>query len=289
MAAGAVPATARLPTFLHIGPGKTGSTWLHEVLSLHPQVYLTPAKDLYFFSRYYDRGIGWYCSHFAQAPQHVSVVGEVCPDYLLAPEAPHRIREVLGSRVRLMVTLRNPIDRAFSSYLYAAKHGLAEATFRATLDANPEMIQEGRYAAQLRPYLDAVGADNIRVAVFDDFVANPQAFLDGTTDWLGVERMRLSAEQLESRLPASRARFVPLAKMVKLAAGWVRDHDGANVVGRVKRASAVQRLLYTPLNADRPTVSSHDVVYLREIFEPEVEEVERRFGVPLLERWGWKA
>jgi hypothetical protein len=278
---------ARLPTFLHIGPGKTGSTWLHEVLSRHPEVYLSPAKDLYFFSRYYERGVDWYRSQFAQAPPSVRVIGEVCPDYLLAPEAPHRIREVLGPHVQLMVTLRDPVDRAFSSYLYAAKHGLADRTFRATLDAQPEMIQEGRYAAQLRPYVDAVGAANIRIGVFDDFTADPQAFLDDTTDWLGVARLPLSPEQLEAQLPASRARFVPLAKLAKLAAGWVRNHDGANVVGRVKRAPLVQRLLYAPLGADRPTADPEDVAYLREIFEPEIQAVEAQFGVPLRERWGW--
>ena len=70
------------PTFLHLGPGKAGSTWVHETLLTHPEVYLTPAKDLYFFSRYYDRGRQWYVDQFADAPAHCGVVGEVCPDYL---------------------------------------------------------------------------------------------------------------------------------------------------------------------------------------------------------------
>lgn len=277
----------RLPTFIHIGPGKTGSTWLHEVLSLHPEAYLSPAKDLYFFSRYYDRGVEWYRAQFAQAPRDVPVVGEVCPDYLLTSAAAGRIRSTLGPDVKLMVTLRDPIDRAFSSYLYAAKHGLAQSSFRATLEAQPEMVQEGRYASQLRPYVDAVGVGNIRIGVFDDFETDPQAFLDATTSWLGIGRLPLTAEQLEAQLPASRARFVPLAKLAKLAAGWVRNHDGANLVGRVKRAPVVQRLLYSPLGADRPTISADDRAYLLGIFEPEVRSVEQDFGVSLRRRWGW--
>lgn len=277
----------RLPTFIHIGPGKTGSTWLHEVLSLHPEVYLSPAKDLYYFSRYYDRGIDWYRSQFAQAPHDVPVVGEVCPDYLLTNAAAGRIRTTLGPDVQLMVTLRDPIDRAFSSYLYAAKHGLAQDTFRATLAAQPEMVQEGLYATQLRPYVDAVGSSNIRVGVFDDFEADPQAFLDATTDWLRIDRMPLTPEQLEAQLPASKARFVPLAKLAKLGATWVRNHDGANVVGRVKRAPVIQRLLYAPLGDERPEVGADDRAYLRERFDPEVRAVEEQFGVPLRRRWGW--
>ena len=133
----------RPPNFLHLGPGKSGSTWLHEVLVLHPDVFLTEAKDLYFFSRYFDRGPEWYLAHFKDAT-HESVVGEVCPDYLAEPMAARRIYDTLGPDVRLMVSLRDPVERAFSSYLYAAKHGLAAPTFRQTATAKPELIDEGR-------------------------------------------------------------------------------------------------------------------------------------------------
>ena len=65
--------------FLHVGPGKSGSTWLHEVLIRHPEVYLTKAKDLYFFSRYYDRGLPWYEAQFRAARPEHKIVGEICP------------------------------------------------------------------------------------------------------------------------------------------------------------------------------------------------------------------
>ena len=63
------PARARMssPDFIYIGPDKAGSSWLHEVLLEHPQVFLTPAKGLYFFDRYYDRGLPWYVSQFDAA------------------------------------------------------------------------------------------------------------------------------------------------------------------------------------------------------------------------------
>jgi hypothetical protein len=60
----------RLPNFLHIGPGKSGSSWLHETLALHPEVYLSEAKDLYFFSRYYDRGLDCAFSAYLQRRKH---------------------------------------------------------------------------------------------------------------------------------------------------------------------------------------------------------------------------
>lgn len=275
------------PNFLHIGPGKSGSTWLHEVLVQHPQVYLTDAKDLYFFSRYYDRGLDWYRAQFRDArPGHV-VVGEVSPDYLSCPEAPQRIRDSLGPDIRLAVTLREPADRAFSSYLYLRKHGLARPSFRETVEASPELMDEGRYVTHLRRYLRCFDAKALHVAVFDDLAADPQAYLDDITDWLGIDRQVVPSDQLRAQLPASTARWLPLAMLVQRTAGWVRRHDGAELVGRMKRSAVVQRALYRPLGEQRPVMSPEDVAFVRQRLEPEITGVEEEFGIPLRGRWGW--
>lgn len=279
--------TEQLANFLHLGPGKSGSTWLHEVLISHPEVYFTAAKDLYFFSRYYDRGLGWYSAQFrAAGPQH-KIIGEVCPEYLSCPEAPERIRESLGPDVRLMVTLREPASRAFSSYLYLQKHGLAAPTFLETVQQVPTLLDEGRYATHLRRYLDSFDRKTLHIAVFDDLQADPQAFLDDVTDWLDVGRHVVGPEQLEARLPASRARWLPLAAAAGHAANWVRSHDGADLVGRIKRSRIVQRTLYAELGESRPTMSAQDASYIRERLSLEIAEVEQEFGLALRERWGW--
>lgn len=278
---------ARLPNFLHIGPGKSGSTWLHEVLSVHPQVHLSPAKDLYFFSRYYDRGADWYRQQFADAPADAVVVGEVCPDYLASPEAAERIAATLGTGIRLMVTLREPAERAWSSYLYLSKHGLAASSFRETVERTPLLLDEGRYDTQLRPFVDRFGTEAIHVALFDDLQADPQAFLDATTDWLGIERQPLAAGQLEPALPASTARFLPVAIAAQRGAEFVRRHDGARFVGRIKRSALVQRMLYRPLGDDRPVMSEEDRRHVMDELAGEVAAVERSFGLPLRERWNW--
>jgi hypothetical protein len=280
--------STKLPNFMHIGPGKSGSTWLHEVLVQHSQVYLTDAKDLYFFSRYYQRGLDWYCAQFRDArPEHV-VVGEVSPEYLSCPEAAQRIRDSLGPDVRLAVTLREPADRAFSSYLYLRKHGLARPSFRATAEASPELIDEGRYATHLRRYLRCFDAKALHVSVFDDLAADPQAYLDDITDWLGIDRQVVPPEELAARLPASTARWLPLAMLIQRTADWVRRHDGADLVGRVKRSAVVQRALYKPLGQERPVMSAEDVDFVRQQLEPEITGIEEEFGIPLRERWGWR-
>jgi Sulfotransferase domain len=276
-----------LPDFLYLGPGKAGSTWLYEALTRHPDVYLSTAKDLYFFSRYYDRGLGWYEKQFRRAQPSHRVIGEISPDYLACAEAPQRIRSCLGADVHLMVTLREPAARAFSSYLYLRKHGLAAASFVQTIAERSDLLEDGRYATQLRRYLRCFGRRALHVSVFDDLRADPQAFCNGVTDWLGISRQVLGPELLAARLPASQARWLPLAWVTKHGSEWARRHDGAELVGRVKRSALAQRVLYKPLGDDRPVMSPQDSAFIREQLESEIAGVESDFGIPLRELWGW--
>lgn len=278
----------RLPNFLHIGPGKTGSTWLHEVLIHHPEFYFSEAKDLYFFSRYYDRGLDWYGTQFRDARPEHKIIGEVTPDYLTHPEAAERIVTCLGPDIRLMVTLREPASRAWSAYLHLRRHGLAAPTFIQTAREDPSLLDDGRYATNLRRYLDRFDRKALHLGIFDDLRADPQAFLDDTTEWLGVGRQIISPELLSAREPASSARFLPLTTTLKRVAEWGRGHDHADLVGRIRRSGVVRRVLYKPLGETGPVMSDEDMAFVREQLDGEIEGVEKEFGLTLRDRWGWQ-
>ena len=258
------------------------------MLLLHPQVFLTEAKDLYYFSRYYDRGLDWYCRQFkASRPDHL-VVGEVCPDYLACPEAPARIRESLGTDVTLMATLREPVSRAFSSFLYLRKHGLAPRSFLEAIRSIPLLTDEGRYATQLSRYADQLGSGAVKVSLFDDLQQDPQSFFDGITDGLHLRRMTLEPHLLEARLPASKARLLPVAMAVQRTAGWVRTHNGTDLVGRIKRSPLVQQALYKPLETKGSDMSRDAVALIHERLAGEVAALERDHGLSVMKRWGWQ-
>jgi hypothetical protein len=274
----------RLPNFLYIGPDKAGSSWLHEVLLRHPQVFMTPAKDLYYFDRYYDKGTDWYAAHFTRATDE-PIVGEVCQDYLFCAAAAQRIADTLDDP-RFMVTLRDPVARAFSSYLYMLKMGRRFDSFADALDRRPELIAHGRYGESVDRFADCFGDKSVHVSVFDDLEQDPQEFIDDVLSFLGIEPMTLDEDLLRARLPASKARSATVARLTRSAADWTRLHNGAAVVGRVKRAAVVQRALYQPLR-ERPQVDDADAARIRHALEQDVRRVEDRFGVDLRARWGW--
>src|SRR4051812_32958483 len=104
-----------LPTFLGIGVPRAGTTWLHELLSSHPEVYVpVRRKELSFFNLYYDRGTRWYQKFFpseAEADRY-RALGEITPYYFYGPECPERIAR-LGVG-KLLLILRHPVERAWS-------------------------------------------------------------------------------------------------------------------------------------------------------------------------------
>jgi hypothetical protein len=127
----------------------------------------------------------------------------------------------------------------------------------------------------------------VHIAMFDDLVADPQGFIDGVTDFLGVDRLVLAADDLAARLPAARARSMRLALAARRSADWVREHDGATLVGMVKRSALVQRALYRPLDRQAARPAPDDVLTVKAALVDEVDALERRFGLRLREAWGW--
>ena len=125
------------------------------------------------------------------------------------------------------------------------------------------------------------------MAVFDDLGADPQAFIDGVTDWLGADRLELDEQMRGARLPVAEARSPRVARMARRAAEWARERDGHELVGRIKRSRATQAVLYRARPGLRDTMSPEDADYVRAELHDEIVSLETRFGLDLRRRWGW--
>lgn len=268
------------PTFLFIGPDKTGSTWMYEVLRRHPLVFVPSVKDLYFFDRHYDRGLEWYLSFFAEAPLETRAAGELSHDYLFSPEAAERIARDLP-RVRLLTCLRNPAERTFSHYLYMVRSGRTRAPFERALDEFPELVRNSLYATHLERWYARFEPERIRVLWFERLQADAAGFAREIFDFLRVSPV--DGIPYERRvLPASRPRLHGLAKLAKRGADLVRDIGLTRMVGRVKGSALVRRLLYRPYGeAERPSLHPQTRNRLIERFRPDVARLERLLGVDL--------
>jgi Sulfotransferase domain len=274
------------PNFLYIGTSKAGSTWLFNALAVHPEVFLASNKGLYYFDTHFEKGTDWYLGHFAGAGDRPAA-GEISHSYLSSPEAAARI-EQLNPGMRLLVCLREPVDRAFSDYLDLLKNGQFDGSFDAALEQFPRLVDRGRYATHLRRYLEHFPRESLCVQLFDDLKEDARAYADTVFDFLGVTRVELPASALKSRMPAGRPRNAGLAAAAKAASRTVKRLGLRRLRSRVKRSVALRQALYQPYAADRPTVDPAAAARLRQVFAPEVEALDVLLGLPVSERWGYR-
>ena len=154
-----LPDHQRLPDFLGLGTQKGGTSTLHALLKTHPDVFLPARKEVHYFSLHAHQPIHWYANHYvaAEADQRC---GDITPYYLFHPEAPARIHALLPG-VKLIVLLRDPVERCLSQVFHARRLGFEALEPEAALAAeaerlasgNPESLQKHSYQARSR-YLE---------------------------------------------------------------------------------------------------------------------------------------
>lgn len=206
------------PDYVIIGAQKSGTTSLFFYLRDHPHVAYTPVKEVNFFTRNFEKGPRWYRQHFPTAAYlHYNrlvlgrrlIVGEASPGYLAYPHAARRLAAMLPY-AKLIVMMRNPVERAYSHYQHIVRQGFEPLSFEAALAEEesrigPELERmhldeyhhptrylryayraNGIYADQLRPWLDAFPREQLLLLQSEAFFADTPAAFDQVTRFLGL-------------------------------------------------------------------------------------------------------
>ncbi len=239
---------------------------------------MPPAKDIYYFDQHYNRGITWYESFFDSAGS-ANAIGEVSHNYLYSSEALDRIDADLPD-VKLIACLRDPIERAYSAYLFMQRNGTAEKNFRETLEVNTNIMERGRYSAYINRCFERFGRDRVKIFLFDDLQSDPDALSQALYSFVGVDETFDYKDADRKVLPASRARYQWLASGAKKGARVVRKLGYPGVVGRVKKGW-LSKLLYQPLENNTKTLSELDRSWLHDYFRDDVAALEETLRVDL--------
>lgn len=190
------------------------------MLRKHPQVHMSRTKELHYFDRHFDRGPAWYSEQFEPRRRHKQV-GETTPAYMYKPRARTRLIESLPD-ARIVMILRNPVDRAYSHYwhdlrrLEQERHSrTVPATFEEAIARElPELpersgvpasmtpeagsaavasrrdsyVGRGEYMDQIEPFLAAYGPARVHVMLLDDLIADRTASLRALLGFLRVSK-----------------------------------------------------------------------------------------------------
>ncbi|MFM9986435.1 MAG: sulfotransferase family protein [Flavobacteriales bacterium] len=263
----------KLPDFMLAGAAKCGTTSIYQYLQHHPRIYIPEIKEPFYFSfddqeptytsKRFKSKVVWqqdeYLKLYKHLEEHIKL-GDASTSYLYtAATTIKHMQRVYGERsrdVRIMLILRNPVDRAFSHYTHLVRNGLEPLSFEKALDEavieerkmamwGYDYINYGHYYESIKLFKNHF--HNIRIYLFED-LAQPQMLINDLCDFLEVNRILIPSGNIK-----------------------------ANASGIPKNASAV-KLLRSPALAN----ALKKIIPAR--FKENARRVKERIMVGLLER-----
>lgn len=205
--------SGRMPDFLVIGAARAGTTALHAHLRQHPEIFMPAHKEPNFFAYegqtlackgpgadYINNSVvdlAAYQALFADA-HAAEKCGEASPLYLYSETAPARIKHHVPD-AKMIVILRNPIEQAYSHFMYATKQCIEnEANFTRALGLETDRLAQGwqplfgysefpRYGEQLARYLDLFPREQMLIRRYEDYQAAPGDLLRDIFESIGVD------------------------------------------------------------------------------------------------------
>jgi hypothetical protein len=178
----------RLPEFFAVGPPRTATTWLYFVLKNHvnlPEL----KKEVEFYDSRYAKGVAWYQRHFQRAVAGLPL-GDIAPTYFYSAPARRRIASLIP-KARIICTLRDPIDRAYSLYKLKWSSGALRCSFARAMESDFEMIESSRYAFHLAEWLRMFGKERVLVLMHEELIDNPRDYLRKVCEFLGIPMIDL--------------------------------------------------------------------------------------------------
>ncbi len=207
------------PGFLIVGAAKCGTTSLFHYLNEHPKIFIPEIKECRYFSQLGNDHQGLGAEYFVNTGisdengylelfknQKDKLCGDISNDYLYYYERSiPNIKKLLGEDVKIIIILRNPVDRAYSNYMHSVRDGWEDSSFEEAIIKEPLRIQKnwawpyhyvnvGRYFKQVKSYLD--NFKNVKIYLFED-LKNKQEFMNSLFSFLKLEPISYGKERKE--------------------------------------------------------------------------------------------
>lgn len=221
-----------LPSFIIIGAQRCGTTSLYDYLSHHPQIIPSPVKELFYFDDYYTRPIEWYKSFFPTQKQREKlerdlvanvITGEASPSYFFNPYSAKRIKETLPD-VKLILVLRDPIERAYSHYNHIRRLNREPLSFEEAIEKEEQRITpdieklakdefykadqrrdysyltRGYYAKQLKEWFKHFPKEQLLIVQSEEFYRETPKVYNEIVEYLGLNSYTLPTFEAKNAL-----------------------------------------------------------------------------------------
>ena len=198
------------PQFIIIGAAKSGTSALYSYLASHPKVLPAIVKKINFWSDRFHHDLPWYQAHFPAISEAIALeqgfmTGEASPSYFAHPNAPQRLKQAYPN-LRLIVSLRNPVDRTISHYYERVRRHQEVRPLKQAIDDSltgnfstdeeeklaQNYLQESCYSANLKAWYSQFQPEQLYVLKSEDLLGNPAKMSQSVFYYLGLPDHQLS-------------------------------------------------------------------------------------------------
>jgi hypothetical protein len=294
--------TFRHPNFIIAGAPKAGTTSLYRYLAQHPQIFLPNAKEPMFFCGYERNFVGptsdWYNTHMVNEPQDYLALfadaaenvlsGEASTDYLSCPKAAARIK-AWNPDAKIIIILRNPIDRAYSEHMSLVKKMCEDVSFLKSIELEEQRItkgytpyfwhvKRGLYYEAIKRYFDCFDRKNILIFLYSELNQAAKQVVESIFSFLDVENISIDTTERFNVSGRPKSKFLQrlfLSKRKRYFSGIARTFiRNDEVRGKLRRSIMLS-------NLDKPQLKNHEFVYLRDIFYEDIMKLQELLQIDL--------
>lgn len=212
-----------------IGAARSGTTTLVRCLSLHPHIFFPETEhEPKFFSREpeYEKGIAYYLHTYFSAADKYQAVGEKSTEYMESSGVAERIYR-FNPHIKLIVMLRNPVERTLSNYWWSVSNGLETRNINAAIKTefetylqDPEpvakifaarphaYIDRSLYYDKLLPFYRFFPKERIACFLFEEFFENTKKGLEDLFRFLGIECIAVPINAVEKQRSIKRTHTI---------------------------------------------------------------------------------
>jgi hypothetical protein len=238
-------------------------------------------KETFFFDRRFEKGLDWYEYHFQSCSSgEVRHIIEVGPSYFHSPQAPERIKNVLGD-IPLIVVFRNPVNRSFSHFVHLRQYGFTSLPLREALDEYPEIIEASKYARQLNRWMAFHSSSNIILLRHETMRETPDIFVRKLNDFLNLPHVEVPKGL---RGPVNRSVSSKSNRLMGIAwrfADYLRGKKLHTIVEAAKRAGLKKLIMNDGGDESSIDLSRDDKIWLYRRLRDDMSILNSKFNIKL--------
>ena len=281
------------PNFFIVGGSKCGTTNISYYLNLHPKIFFSELNEPYYFCKWdvpeeYNRNsmitnMKKYLDLFKNVKNEI-IVGEASSPYLTCPHAALEIKKAFPNS-KILISIRNPIERSHSAYFSYQFMKPNEQNFMEMIKTHEKLISEkifyidsilesGFYTKNIKRYQEIFGKENVKVIIFEDYIKNTNQHIDSIFNFLGInDKIDLNEQSKGSyRVPKN------------FFAKSLLNNKNFRKVSTILIPTVMRQKLgdkYFLKQVKKPQMLENERNYLRELYNDEVNELEKFLGKKL--------